>query len=135
VVAGYVVPGDAVVVDVVEDREAGLLGAVDVELGVVGLAGLLVAGLGPGVEAPASGQLVRRGHLLPVGRPEPAVDRLGLEVASVFATLEVAESTRRPDVRHVICGAKKFVIRVLYTRMAWLIMIIAKAYVTRALSL
>ena len=92
VVAGDVVPGDAVVVDVVEDREAGLLGAVDVELGVVGLAGLLVTGLRPGVEAPSSGQLVRGGHLFTVRRPEPAVDRLGFQVTSVLAALEVAEA-------------------------------------------
>lgn len=45
VVASDVVPSDAVVVDVVEDAEAGLVGAVDVELGVVGLTLLLVARL------------------------------------------------------------------------------------------
>lgn len=44
-VASDVVPSDAVVVDVVEDAEAGLVGAVDVELGVVGLTLLLVARL------------------------------------------------------------------------------------------
>lgn len=102
VVAGYVVPSDAVVVDVVEDREAGLGGAVDVEFGVIGLACLLVSGLRPGIEAPSSGNIVRRGELLAVGGPEPAVDRLGLEVATVLAALEVAQAARRPDVGHVV---------------------------------
>ena len=57
VVAGDVVPRDAVVVHVVEDAEAGLGGGVDVELGVVGLTQLLVAGLRPRVVAPAVGDL------------------------------------------------------------------------------
>ncbi len=84
------------------DRQE-LLGAVNVELGVVGLALLLVSGLGPGVEAPASRGLVGRGHLLAVGRPEPPEDGLGLQVTAVFTALEVTQATRRPDVGHVIC--------------------------------
>lgn len=108
VVASNVVPGDAVVVYVVEDRQAGLLGAVDVELSVVGLTLLLVSGLGPGVEAPASWGLVGRGHLFAVGGPEPSVDRLGLQVTTVLATLEVAQTTGRPDVGHVVCNLKNY---------------------------
>lgn len=53
VVAGHVVPRDAVVVHVVEDGQTRLGGAVDVELGVVGLALFLVPGLRPRVVAPA----------------------------------------------------------------------------------
>lgn len=59
VVAGDVVPRDTVVVYVVEYAEAGFAGAVDVELSVVGLALLLVAGLRPWVVAPAVGDLER----------------------------------------------------------------------------
>ena len=102
VVAGNVVPGDAVVVDVVEDREAGLVRAVDVELGVIGLTGLLVAGLRPWVEVETLRGLVGRGHLLAVRGPEPAVDGLGLQVATVLTALEVAEAAGRPDVGHVV---------------------------------
>lgn len=50
-------PGDAVVVDVVQDAQAGLVGAVDVELSVVRLSGLLVARGRPGVVAPAGRHL------------------------------------------------------------------------------
>lgn len=107
VVARDVVPGDAVVVDVVQDGHAGLVGAVDVELGVVRLSDLLVAGLGPRVEGPAIRRLVRRRHLLAIRRPEPAVQGLGLEVTSVLAALEVAETPGRPDVRHVVCGNRE----------------------------
>lgn len=57
VVAGDVVPRDAVVVHVVEHAHARLGRAVDVELCVVGLADLLVPGLRPRVVAPAVGDL------------------------------------------------------------------------------
>lgn len=102
VVAGDVVPRDAVVVDVVEDRQAGLARLVDVELGVVGLALLLVSGGRPRVVVPAVGRLVRGRHLLAVRRPEPAVDVLRFEVLAVLAAFEVAQSSRRPDVWDII---------------------------------
>lgn len=107
VVAGHVVPADPVLVDVVQDGQAGLVGAVYVELRVVRLPDLLVSRLGPRVEGPALGDLVSRRHLLPVGGPEPPVERLGLEVASVFAALEVADAAGRPDVGDIVwteCG-------------------------------
>lgn len=62
VVAGDVVPCDAVVVYVVENAHARLVGAVDVEFSVVGLTLLLVAGLRPWVVAPAVGDLELKEH-------------------------------------------------------------------------
>lgn len=53
VVTRDVVPGDAVIIHVVQDGHAGFGGAVDVELGIVRLFGLLVAGLRPRIERPA----------------------------------------------------------------------------------
>lgn len=96
-------PRDAVVIDVVEDGQAGLARLVDVELGVVGLALLLVPRGGPGVVVPAVGRLVRGRHLLAVRRPEPSVDVLRFEVLAVLAALEVAQSSGRPDVWDIIC--------------------------------
>lgn len=57
-------PRDAVVVHVVEHAEAGLGGAVDVELGIVGLGLLLVTGLGPRVVTPPVGDLQRDDMML-----------------------------------------------------------------------
>lgn len=68
-----VVPGDAVVVNVVQDGQAGLVGTVDVILGIVRLSDLLVAGLRPRIVAPTVRRLVGRCHLLAIRRPEPAV--------------------------------------------------------------
>lgn len=102
VVAGHVVPSDAIVVDVVQDGQAGFTGSVDVEFRVVGLPLLLVSRLRPRVVAPSVWCLVRRGHLFAVRRPEPSVEALGFQVGTVLAALEVAQASRRPDVRHVI---------------------------------
>jgi len=102
VVASNVVPGNAIVVHVVENWQASFVGSVDVEFGVVGLSEFFVSSLGPGVEAPALRCLVRGGHLFAVRGPEPPEDRLGLEIASVFASLEVAETTGRPNVWYVV---------------------------------
>lgn len=44
----------------------------------------------------------RRREFLELGGPEPAVDIKGLEIGSV-AALEVAQTSRSPDVLHVIC--------------------------------
>lgn len=59
VVASDVVPGDAVVVNIVEDAEARFCSAIDVEFSVIGLTLFLVASLGPGIVAPAVGDLER----------------------------------------------------------------------------
>ena len=53
VVAGDVVPADAVVVDAVQQAEAGLRGLVDGELGVIRLRLLEVTGLRPRLLRPA----------------------------------------------------------------------------------
>lgn len=95
-------PRDAVVVYIVQDRQAGLRCSIDVELCIVWLAGLLVAGLGPGVEAVASGHPVSGRHLAPVGRPEPSVDVLRFKITSVFTTFEVTKSARCPNVWDVV---------------------------------
>ena len=71
VVTGDIVPLDAVIVDVVKDSHAGLHGPVNVELGVVGLGHVvgdelsLVAGVGPGLVAPARRGGVGGSHLDP----------------------------------------------------------------------
>lgn len=67
VVAGDVMPGDAVAIHVVQHGETGLVRSVDVKLCVVGLTDLLVPGLAPGIEAETVGNLVGRSHLLAGG--------------------------------------------------------------------
>ena len=107
VVAGDVVPLDAVRVDVVENAHAGLGAAVDVELGVVGLGhhvsldGRLVAGGRPGLVGPAGRRRVGRRHLDAGPGPEPSVHGDRLQVVAVAAS-EVAESARGPDVGQVV---------------------------------
>ena len=106
-VAGDVVPLDAVVVDVVEEPHAGLHAAVDVELRVIGLGHVpalelrLVSGEGPGLVAPARRGGVGRGHLDAGAGPEPPVDRRRLQVVTV-AALEVAKAAGGPDVGKVV---------------------------------
>lgn len=95
-------PRDAVVVDVVQDGQAGLARLVDVVLGVVGLRLLLVSGLAPRVVRPARGHLVGPGDLVAGGRPEPAQEGLRLQVRASLAALEVAETARGPDVGDVV---------------------------------
>lgn len=111
VVARDVVPGDAVAVNVVQDGHAGLTGAIDIELGVIRLSGLLVAGRRPRVIPPTIRRLVGRRYLLAIRRPEPAIQSLGFEVTSVLAALEVTETTGRPDVRNVVCGMRRHIPR------------------------
>lgn len=108
VVAGDVVPRDAVVVDVVEDGQARFARLVDVEFGVVGLTQLLVSGGGPRVVVPAVGCLVGGRHLFTIRRPEPTVEALRFEILAVLAALEVAQPSGRPDVWDIICLQKKY---------------------------
>ena len=106
-VAGDVVPLDAIVVDVVQQAHARLHAAVDVELGVVRLRYVfslelgLVAGEGPGLVAPAGWGGVGGGHLHSGPGPKPAVDVCWLQVIPV-AALEVAEPARCPDIGQVV---------------------------------
>lgn len=62
VVTSYIMPRDAVVVDIVEHAEARLVGSVNVELRVVRLSCLLVARGRPGVVPPTSWDLVGGRH-------------------------------------------------------------------------
>jgi len=101
VVAGDIVPHDAVLVDVVEDSHAGLAGLVDVVLGVVWLGTAEVALGGPGLCSPAWGSGVGGGHLGVGVGPEPTEDIDGLQVSTIRASLEVTETTAGPDVGDV----------------------------------
>jgi len=107
VVAGDIVPDDAVLVDVVQDAHAGLDGLVDVEFGVVGLGNVmafklsLVTSVRPGLVSPARGVLVSGGHFDAGAGPEPSVDAGGLEILAV-AALEVAETAASPDVGKIL---------------------------------
>lgn len=97
VVAGNIVPLDAVVVDVVQHPHARLRSLVDVELGVVWLGNLGVSSLAPGLVPPAWWGLVGGGHLCVGVGEEPTLDVLGLQVLAV-APVEVTQAARRPDV-------------------------------------
>jgi len=100
VVAGDVVPLDAVFVQVVENSKTAFRRTVDGELGVVGLGLLVVAGVGPRAVGPVLDGVcaVGGGDLGVGGRPEPAEDVNGLQVLPLVATGEVAETSGCPDV-------------------------------------
>lgn len=102
VVASNVVPSNTVVVNIIEDGQTCFTGLVDVEFGIVGLSLLLVSSRRPRVVVPTVWWLVGRRHLLPVRGPEPTVEAFRFQIRTVFATLEVAEPSRCPDVRNVI---------------------------------
>lgn len=95
-------PGNAVVVDVVQHGQARLGRLVDVKLGVVGLRNLLVTRLAPRVVAPALWNAVGRLDLFARRRPEPTKHVLGLQIGTSFATLEIAQATGGPDVGHIV---------------------------------
>ena len=91
-VAGDVVPLEAVVVEVVEDGKAGLVVALG-GLTVVGLRLVEAAGAGP-----VAGVALAGGADLGAGAgPEPSVHVGGLQVGTV-AAVEVALAARGPDV-------------------------------------
>lgn len=95
-------PGDAIVVHVVQDGQALLLGLVNVVFSVVGLWALLVTGLGPGVVAPSLRNAVGGLDLLAGCGPEPSVHVLGLQIGTVLAASEIADATGGPDVGHIV---------------------------------
>lgn len=101
VVAGNVVPFDAIVVEVVENGDAGLVGAGLGELAVVGLPLAGAAGVGP-VADPAEGA-VGGGDTGGRAGPEPAVDERGLQVGPV-AAVKVALAAGGPDVLDLAGG-------------------------------
>lgn len=92
-VAGDVVPVNAVVVELIQNGQAVFGGAALLRLTVVRLGFADAAALGPIVLVALGG----RGEFLQHGGPEPAVHVQGLKVGTV-AALEVAQSARRPNV-------------------------------------
>lgn len=95
VMASNVVPFDAIVVEVVEDGNAGLVGTGLRELSVVGLRSTTTAGGGP-VTAPSEGG-VGGGNTGAGTGPEPSVDNRGLEISAV-AAVKVTLAARSPGV-------------------------------------
>lgn len=88
-----VMPVNAIVVEVVEDGQAVLVGAALLEFAVVGLRNADAAILRPIVLATIGGGC----QLLQLSGPEPSVDRDRLQVGAI-ASLEVTESAAGPDV-------------------------------------
>ena len=102
VVAGRIMPADTIVVHIVQDRQTRLGRLVDIELGVIRLRDLLVARFAPRIVSPSVRDLVGGVNLLTVVRPEPTVDVLWLQIRAALAALEVAQTSRGPDVWHVV---------------------------------
>jgi len=100
VVAGDVVPLDAVFIQVVEYAQTALGSLVDGELGVVRLGPLVVAGVGPGAVRPVLDGVggVRGGDFLVECGPEPSVYVDRLQVLPYFAAGKIAKTTGGPDV-------------------------------------
>jgi len=98
VVAGDIVPFDAILVDVVEDTHARLAGLVNIELCVVGLGASGVSLAAPWLGSPSRRGGVGVGHLGVGTRPEPTLHLDGLQVLALVTPSEVAQTTRRPDV-------------------------------------
>lgn len=112
-IASDIVPCNAVVVDVIKDRKTGFVGSVDVEFGVVRLRLFLVSGLGPRVVAEPVRSPVCGRHLFSVCGPEPSEYFLGFEILTVFASFEIAQATRGPDVRYIILKYQRlFIVKV-----------------------
>lgn len=101
-ITGNVVPGNTVIVNVIQDRETGFAGTVYVEFRVIWLSLFLVSGGGPGIVAPSVGHLIGWGHLFAIRGPEPAVQVLGFQIGTVFASFKVAQAARGPNIRHII---------------------------------
>jgi len=93
VVASNIMPLDAILVDIIEDSQAGLTGLVDVILSVIGLGTAKVTSRGPGLGSPTWGSGVGGSHLGVGVGPEPTKDIDGLQVLAFRAALEVTETT------------------------------------------
>jgi len=98
VIAGNIVPQGAILVDVVEDSQAGFGRVVDGELCVVGLRGFEVTGVAPRLFDPAWWGRVGRRQLDVGSGPEPAEDLQRFQVFARLAALEVAHAAASPDV-------------------------------------
>jgi len=91
-----VVPGQAVIEEVIQDGETSLLPEAVLFEDSVRLSSTSGAGAGPGVELPAR-EVVGRSHRTQGGRPEPAVDVVGLEPRLVTTVnLLVTQSSTGP---------------------------------------
>lgn len=93
VVAGHIVPVHAIIVEVIEDGQARLLGAALLQLSVVGLGQTDAAALGPIVLLTVGGWR----ELLQLRCPEPTVHVGRLQIGTFTAT-EVALATACPNV-------------------------------------
>ena len=89
-VAGDVVPGDAVVVDIIQHGQTRFRRLVDVEFGVIRLRHLFMPGLTPRIVRPTRNGTIGRVEFTSRRRPEPSVQTLRLEIRPSFATFEVA---------------------------------------------
>jgi len=98
--AGYVMPLDAIAVEVVENCDASLIVAVLSLLPIVGLSTTTAASVGP-VPTPLSPLLVGGSDAGIGPRPEPSVNNRRLEIGAV-TTVEVTLPTRGP---YVLDGA------------------------------
>lgn len=102
VVAGHIMPGNAIIVHIIQHRQARFARLIDVVLGVVWLRHLLVSGLAPRIVTPALWQAIRRLDLFTCRRPEPTEDVLRLQIGAALAALKIAQPSGRPDVRHIV---------------------------------
>jgi len=87
-------PVETILVDVVEDGKTGFRGAVDVQLGIVGLGSLAVSGVAPGLIRPILRLGICSCHFSSGPRPEPSINRDWLEVITITTTLKITESSR-----------------------------------------
>lgn len=102
VVASNIMPCDAIVVHVIQNGQARFAGLVDVEFGIIGLWDFFVSCLRPRVVAPTLWNAVGRLDLLAGRWPKPTEQILWLQIGTSFASLEVAQTTGRPDVWHIV---------------------------------
>lgn len=100
-VAGDIVPDNAVFVDIIQNTHAGFWGLVDTEFCIVRLGCTCVSRLAPGLITPSIGRLVGVGHLGVGVRPEPTFDIERLQVLSLIASSEVTQAARGPNVFNV----------------------------------
>jgi len=102
VVAGYIVPFDTIIVEIVEDGDASLIIAGLAELPVVWLGTVGTSGTGP-VTVPRTVGCFGRGDTSRGTGPEPSVHDGRLQVFSV-AAIEVTFASRCPDVLNAVAA-------------------------------
>jgi hypothetical protein len=95
VVAGDIVPLNSILIDIIEQAQAGLNLAVDILFSIVWLGYFEMTCIGPGLVAPSG--CIGWGYFLVGSCPEPAIDTCRLQIGAV-TTFEVANSTRGPNI-------------------------------------